>query len=232
MHFQHQSQCESVSVSSVCKTRPAQQSARRNPIHLFCLLALFALVSCGKDGPTRSTGPANVVVTPKTVTLTAIGQSVQLDAQVQDEAGAASSGQAVVWASRNPSVASVSSGGLVTALGNGMADITATVGQKQGKSTVTVSQSARTITIEPSSVTLTKAGETAKLQASVLDKNGRIIEDAVVKWVISDESVATVSDDGLVTAIRTGSAVVTVTSGEISASVTVTVASIQAIAPR
>jgi hypothetical protein len=33
-----------------------------------------------------------VVVSPAAVTLTAIGQSVQLDAQVQYEAGAASSG--------------------------------------------------------------------------------------------------------------------------------------------
>ena len=110
----------------------------------------------------------------------------------------------MVWSSRNPSVASVSSGGLVTAQNNGTADITATVGQKQAKSTVTVSQSARTVTIEPSSVTLTKAGETASLKASVLDENGRIIEDAVLKWAISDESVATVSDDGLVTALRSG----------------------------
>jgi len=175
------------------------------------------VVSCGKDSPTGPAGPANVVVTPNTVTLTAIGQSVQLDAQVQYEAGATSSGQTVVWASRNPSVASVSSGGLVTALSKGMADITATAGQKQGKSTITVTQSARSITIAPSSATLTEAGETVSLKAAVLDENGRAVENAVVKWSISDETVATVSDDGTVTAVRSGNAIVTATSGEVSA---------------
>ena len=48
-----------------------------------------------------------------------------------------------------------------------------------------------------------------------MDENGRIIEDAAVKWAISDESVATVSDDGTVTAVRSGSVVVTATSGEV-----------------
>ena len=191
--------------------------------HLYSFLALFAAASCGKDSPTGPTGPANVVVTPDTVTLSAIGQTVQLDAQVQYEAGATSSGHTVVWSSRNPSVASVTSGGLVTALSNGTADITATAGQKQGKSTVTVSQAARTITVEPSSILLTKADETASLKASVLDENGQAVDGAVVTWAISDESVATVSDDGTVTAIRSGSAVVTATSGEVSATVTVTV---------
>ena len=99
--------------------------------HLYCLLAFLMVASCGKDSPTGPTGPANVVVTPDAVTLTAIGQTAQLDAQVQYEAGAATSDHLVVWSSRNPSVASVTSGGLVTALSNGTADITATAGQKQ-----------------------------------------------------------------------------------------------------
>ena len=55
--------------------------------HLHCFLALFAAASCGKDSPTGPTGPANVVVTPGAVILTAIGQSAQLDAQVQYETG-------------------------------------------------------------------------------------------------------------------------------------------------
>ncbi len=149
MHSQYPSRRESNSSSSICNIRSIQKPARRNPVHILFLLALFALVSCGKDGPTWSTSPANMVVTPKTVTLTAIGQSVQLDAQVQDEAGTTLSGQAVVWSSRNPLVASVSSGGLVTAKSKGIADVTATAGQKQAKSTITVTQSARTITVEP-----------------------------------------------------------------------------------
>ena len=111
MDCHHQTSCKTASSSSAGIIRRAKPAVRRNPLHLLFLLALLALASCGKDGPTRSTGPASVVVTPEAVTLAAIGQSVQLDARVQDEDGATLSGQAVVWSSRNPSVASVSGGG-------------------------------------------------------------------------------------------------------------------------
>ncbi|MYG86867.1 MAG: Ig-like domain-containing protein, partial [Gemmatimonadetes bacterium] len=144
MLFDHDTRGKSASPSSAGYgiARYTKKAILWNPIRLFCLLALLVVTSCGKDSPTGPAGPANVVVTPNTVTLTAIGQTVQLDAKVQYEAGATSSGHTVVWASRNPSVASVNSGGLVTALSNGTADITATAGQKQGKSTITVSQAA------------------------------------------------------------------------------------------
>ena len=92
MHFQLHSGRESVSPSSTRNVRRAKKAIRWTSVHVFFLLALFALASCGKVGPTRSTGPAKVIVTPNTVTLTSIGQSVQLDAQVQDEAGAILSG--------------------------------------------------------------------------------------------------------------------------------------------
>ena len=222
MLFQHQPRRTSDISSSAGNLRALNHAVQSTLAGVF-LLALFAVTSCGKDSPTGPAGPSKVVVTPNAVILTAIGQTVQLDVQVQFEAGTASSGHEVVWASRNPSVATVSSGGLVTALGNGTADITATAGQKQGRSSITVSQSVRTITVDPPEITLTRADETAVLKASVLDENGQAVDGAVVKWTISDESVATISDEGKVTALRNGSAVVTVSSGEVSASVTVTV---------
>lgn len=62
-------------------------------------------------------------------------------------------------------------------------------------------------------------GESANLQATVYNPT----EGAVVTWATSDESVASVTQDGLVTATGAGTAVITASVGDVSASCTVTV---------
>ena len=65
--------------------------------------------------------PATVAVAPATVRLTALGATEQLTAEVRDQNGNVMTGAAVSWASSAASVATVSSTGLVTAVGNGTA---------------------------------------------------------------------------------------------------------------
>lgn len=117
------------------------------------------------------------------------------------------------WSSNDPGVASISQQGLVTAVGNGTAVITARTGNASATANVTVSQEAVSIVIEPDSATLMSVGETVQLAATVLDGNGQPVADAVVAWRSSDEAVATVSDQGLVTAVRKGAARITASSG-------------------
>ena len=80
--------------------------------------------------------PATVAVAPATVQLTELGATEQLTAEVRDQNGNAMAGAAVSWASSAASVATVSSTGLVTAVGNGTATITATAGSASGSATV------------------------------------------------------------------------------------------------
>ena len=47
--------------------------------------------------------------------------------------------------------------------------------------------------------------------------------EAPITWTSSDDSVATVDDNGLITAVASGSATITAVSGAASASVAVTV---------
>ena len=165
----------------------------------------------------------SIVIEPSSTTLMSLGETVQLIASVLDGNGQQVSGAVVEWSSSDASVATVSAQGLVTAVGNGSVTITARSGNASASIPVSVMQSAGNIVIEPSSATLMSLGETVQLSASVLDGNGQPVSGATVVWSSSDASVATVSGQGLVTAVGNGSATVTARSGNASASISVTV---------
>ena len=165
----------------------------------------------------------SIMIAPEEATLMSIGETVQLTATVLDGNGQPVVGAVVDWQSSDEAVATVSAQGLVTAVTNGVARITATSGSASSGVDVTVMQSAGSIVIEPMEATLMSLGATVQLTATVLDGNGQPIEGAVVTWQSSDESVATVSADGLVTAVRNGTARITATSVSATAGIDVTV---------
>ncbi len=152
-----------------------------------------------------------------------IGQTVQLTAAVLDQNGQPVSGAVVTWSSNNVNVATVSNQGLVTAVGNGTATISARSGSLSQNASVTVRQAVASITIEPAMATLMAIGETAQLTAAVLDENGQPVAGAVVSWSSGDETVATVSNQGLVTAVMNGTATITARAGSFTATAVVTV---------
>ena len=165
----------------------------------------------------------SIVIEPSSATLMSIGETVQLTATVLDGNGRPVDDVVVTWSSSDVSVATVSGAGLVTAVGNGSVAITAGSGSASTSVPVTVMQSAGSIAVEPDEATLMALGETVQLTATVLDGNGQPVSGAVVTWLSSDVSVATVSDQGLVTAVSNGSVTITARSGSASASVPVTV---------
>jgi len=204
------------------------------------LLLFFVLVACGKDSPTQPAAPpptqpppptppptppqpSRITITPSNATLMSIGQTVQLTAAVLDQNGQPVSGAMVTWASNNVNVATVSSQGLVTAVGNGTATISAQSGSVSQNANVTVRQTAVSIEIDPDTATLMAIGETVQLTAAVRDGNGRPVAGADVSWTSSEETVATVSDGGLVTAVMNGSAAITARAGSLSDTAMVTV---------
>ena len=81
-----------------------------------------------------------VEVTPASDTLTSLGQRVQLLALVRNGRGERIRRAAVIWVSSDDSVATVSPQGLVTATGNGVARITATVAGLSDTAALTVRQ--------------------------------------------------------------------------------------------
>ena len=121
-------------------------SRHRTIIRLSAVLAVVALAKgCGDgDSPTApptpepARRPTTVTVSPATHELTAFGTTVQLTAEVRDQNARVMVGATVTWTSSANSVAPVHASGLVTAVGNGTATITASVGSVRGTAEITV----------------------------------------------------------------------------------------------
>ncbi|MXW04504.1 MAG: hypothetical protein F4Z81_05485, partial [Gemmatimonadetes bacterium] len=179
------------------------------------LLMVVTLATCGKDSPTKPQPPepppapatpiaTRVEIEPSSATLNAIGRTFQFTARVFDQNNSVMSSAIVSWSSDNIGIVTVSASGLVTAVKNGNAVITARSGSASAKVTVRVAQTVARLSIEPTSATLMFIGATVQLSATVLDENGQPVADAVVAWQSSDKDVATVNDQGLVTAVGNG----------------------------
>ena len=126
----------------------------------------------------------------------------------------------VYWSASNTSVATVNSYGLVTANGAGTSSITAKSGDKTATCVVTVAQKVidvTSVTLDRTALSLTE-GDTFQLSATVKPLNA---SDPTVTWTSSNTSVATVDSDGVVTAVKEGSATVTAKAGDKTATCSV-----------
>ncbi|MXY97032.1 MAG: hypothetical protein F4Z29_04610, partial [Gemmatimonadetes bacterium] len=151
-------------------TNPSMPAALQFSLILIAGLALLVIATCGKDSPTKPTPPqppttppvqpvpTRIMITPATVMLTAIGQTGQLTVSVLDQNGQPIASASVLWSSSNAAVATVSAQGLVTAVMNGSARITAKAGNASASVIVTVVQSAVRIVITPAEATLMAIG--------------------------------------------------------------------------
>ena len=119
--------------------------------------------------------------------------------------------KAVTWSSSDDSVASVDQSGKVTAVGAGTATIT--VRTIDGGKTATCSVNVAAATVAVTGVSLDKTslslteGASEKLLATVSPSNAT---NKSVTWSSSDDSVASVDQSGKVTAVKAGTATITV----------------------
>jgi uncharacterized protein YjdB len=187
------------------------------------------------------TGTATLRVTPApprpvasvTVTLAAasltIGQTTQAAATLRDASGAVLTGRAVVWTSSDPSVATVSGTGVVSAVAAGSATITATSEERSGSAAVRVQAGppapVAAVRVTPSAVTL-QVGQGTTLAAAPLAADGTALAGRSVAWSSSNPAVATVDGGGAVRALAPGSATITATSEGRTGSATITVTAI------
>ncbi len=104
------------------------------------------------------------------------------------------------WESSNTNVATVTSGGVVTAVGKGTATITVTSGEKTTSCNVTVNDFS--LSLSQSYATMV-VGNTMSLSASGAPSGTSI------SWSSSNSSVASVSSSGRVTAVSAGNATIT-----------------------
>ena len=153
------------------------------------------------------------------------GESLQLTATILPEDA---TDKSVTWTTSDVAVAMVDQNGLVTAIAPGTTTITATTvdgSNLTASCMVTVEPNvvlATSITLNQTSAGMNE-GETLQLTATVLPEDAT---DRTVTWASSDEAVTTVDQNGLVTAVATGTATITATTidgSDLSASCEVTV---------
>ena len=165
------------------------------------LLLLVSLVGCSKK-------PASIQVSPRKVALFGLERSERLTARVVDSKGREIPGAKATWSSSKTDVATVDEGGRVIAKGEGKATISAKVGSLSAAVPVEVVDAA-TIEIVPAQATLVGPVGTAFPLAAVV-KNSKSRPLAVpLSWKSSDEKVAKVAPDGVVTSVSNGTASVT-----------------------
>lgn len=187
---------------------------RKLSLILFASLLVLALGSCDDDPiSTIPTEPTGLTLTPTAVTLK-VGNTKQLTATVEPHDRTFT----VSFTSDNEQIATVNADGLVKAVAEGTAHITARVGHLTQKCVVTVSNSAATVTLDLKTPTLTiKKGKTAQIDYTVTPA------DTPVTFVSDKTEIATVDAQGLVTAVTVGSATITLAAAGQEAQVAVTV---------
>lgn len=128
------------------------------------------------------------------------------------------------WTSSNTSIAQRLSGSTFAAVTAGTVTITAAFGGSTGTTSLTSNDGPTAITISPSSATINALSPNNGATLSARDAGtGATLSNSTVTWSSSDTGIATVASNGRVTAVATGSATITATSGSASATAVVTV---------
>ena len=127
----------------------------------------------------------------------------------------------VTWESDKTNIATVDNTGKVTAIAQGTAKITATADGKSANCTVTVTAKPVPVTgieLDKTAITL-EIDETQTLTATLTPDNAT---DKTVTWTVAPAGVVSV-ENGVITALKDGTATVTATANGKSANCTVTV---------
>lgn len=199
----------------------------------------------GYDKGGNNSVSGNVYLSESSISLES-GDTFALDAFVSSNVSVL---RFTDFSSSAPAVASVNGGGIVTARSKGTAVITAVVrgSGKTARCTVTVTESAVTPTVPPATVPVTQPTTAVKPTAttqptSAADQTVSISEAQAtvykncyyqlkasskvpVTWKSSNTAVATVTSSGIVFAKGAGTATITVSTAEKSASCKITVKS-------
>ena len=153
---------------------------------------------------------ATVTVTATVPTTFFVGETLQATSTARDASNNALTSFVTSWTSSAPTVASVSTSGLITALSAGTTTITAASGGKTGTLNITVSL----VPVARVVLTLPKAaqvGRTATVASELRNSSGTVLTSTsrAFGWHSSNEAIATISATGVITGITYGTTIVT-----------------------
>jgi hypothetical protein len=193
-------------------------------IYFFVCISVVALLlfSC-EDESTPESIPTRITISPDQATIDE-GEEQAFNVTVYDQEDKIMPGVTVIWSTSHEQIATVNNQGVASGVAAGQSTITATVSGLSTNATLDVLPLIipTRIEIEPASVTIQEGGE-ENLSATVFDQNDGEVETNSLVWSSSDEAVLTVDQNGLVTGIKEGEVTISVTLGEITASVSIKV---------
>ena len=188
-------------------------------------------VSIGADGMLEAKESGKATVTAKTkdgkeakceVTVLPLIEEIGLPESIELEVGGKESealeiakkpengvGE-ITWQSSDEAVAAVDENGKVTAVGKGECEVTASVNGAEAKTKVTVGVAATGIKLAQDSGVLT-VGYSTQLKVYTVPEEAAAAQAQELSYESSDEAVATVDENGNVTAKAAGNATITVT---------------------
>ena len=189
----------------------------RRPAAWIVAVAIGAvLAACGGDDDPEA---VRVTIVPASSRV-ALGSTLRLDVKAYDQSGALMPGTDISWTSSNEAVATVSVSGLVTAVGEGSANISAATHGVTVKATVDVAQAALINVFNPGHVLAPGGAE--QLPVQVLDASNEVLV-ADLAWSTDDPGIAGVDASGRVTGRSTGVTTVRIAAGGVSRGVAVAV---------
>lgn len=162
----------------------------------------------------------NIVVSPLDII---VGETALASAAGLDQNGVGIAVGTPVWSSTSPATATVSESGVINALAVGETTLIATIGGKQGRHTITViPPPIARIVLDPPAFRMLR-GSTRQLYAVAFDVKARELTERRIVFTSSDVTKATVTPDGLVTAIAAGGATIVATGERITSASALTV---------
>ena len=173
---------------------------------------------------------ASVAISPSATQELMVGEMVTFTAMARTAGGAVRGDVSISWASSDTSVVTITSAGVATAVGAGMAMVRATAdGITSSPVTINVAEPpppepvVASVTVSPSEAMI-EVGAMQQFAAKALTSDGMEVPEAEITWSSSDEMVATVDSDGLATGVGAGAAMITATADSVSGMATLTVA--------
>jgi len=161
--------------------------------------AMFCFGGCATPPNNPSGGPVegSLVFNRQSITLD-LEESLELTYTTNIE-----NTSDVTWKSSNTNVVTVSDNGVVTAKAVGSAEVTITIGTKTARCSITVYDSYPypVISLLNTNIRLS-VGETFDIDAKVIYRKD--VKEVTIAYESENEQVATVSNDGIITAVSVG----------------------------
>ncbi|QSQ22270.1 Ig-like domain-containing protein [Pyxidicoccus parkwayensis] len=142
-----------------------------------------------------------------------VGRTIKLRVVARNEQGESLSDAAPEFRSSDEAVVRVEDGQLI-AVRPGAATVTATLGHLTRAIAVqVVPPDFARLGLNLTHFEFQRVGQSVQLQARAYNRNGAVLESVPLEWFSSDANVVSVSQDGRVTAVGSGRAVVSVVAG-------------------